>query len=156
VAVNGVQHDFAGNGQTKFAEVIFPEGPEQWSQIIMHISVNCPTTGCDPWDQAGKISLFKDGAEYELGRFVTPYGKACGPWNVDVTDFKSLLVGKQKLQTFIQVWGPSGWLLNVTFEFIASATPNPFNKITPLWSTDYHIYGDPRYSIYTSKLQCSH
>ncbi len=142
VAATGVQHDFAGNGQTKFVEVIFPEGPEKWSQIIMHISVNCPTTGCDPWDQAGKISLFKDGAEYELGRFVTPYGKACGPWNVDVTDFKSLLVGKQKLQTFIQVWGPSGWLLNVTFEFIASTTANPFNKITPLWSSDYHIYGD--------------
>lgn len=143
VAINGLQHDFAGNGQTKFVDVIFPEGPEKWSQVIMHISVNCPTTGCDPWDQAGKISLFKNGREYELGRFVTPYGKACGPWDIDVTDFKSLLVGKQKLQSFIQVWGPSGWLLNVSFEFIASTTANPFNKVTPLWGTDYHIYGDP-------------
>ncbi|MBK7966642.1 MAG: T9SS type A sorting domain-containing protein [Bacteroidetes bacterium] len=81
--------------------------------------------------------------EYELARFITPYGKACGPWDVDVSDFKSILVGKQKLQTYIQVWGASGWLLNVTFEFIASTTAHPFNKITPLWSTDYHIYGDP-------------
>jgi Concanavalin A-like lectin/glucanases superfamily/Peptide-N-glycosidase F, C terminal/Secretion system C-terminal sorting domain len=143
VAINGLQHDFAGNGQTKFVDVIFPEGPEKWSQVIMHISVNCPTTGCDPWDQAGKISLFKDGREYELGRFVTPYGKACGPWDIDVTDFKSLLIGKQKLQSFIQVWGPSGWLLNVSFEFIAATIANPFNKVTPLWSSDYHIYGDP-------------
>ena len=143
VAFNGVQHDFAGNGQTHFADVIFPEGPEQWSQIIMHISVACPTTGCDPWDQAGKISMFKDGQEYELGRFVTPYGKGCGPWDIDVTDFKTLLTGKQKLQSFIQVWGPSGWLLTVTFEFIGTPTANPFQKITPLWSTDYHIYGDP-------------
>ncbi|MFN8154718.1 MAG: LamG-like jellyroll fold domain-containing protein [Bacteroidia bacterium] len=143
VAFNAVQHDFASNGQVHFNDVVFPEGPEKWSQVIMHISVACPTTGCDPWDQAGKISLFKDGQEYELGRFVTPYGKACGPWDVDVTDFKTLLVGKQKLQSYIQVWGPSGWLLTVTFEFIEGTTANPFQKITPLWSTDYHIYGDP-------------
>lgn len=143
VAFNAVQHDFASNGQVQFRDVVFPEGPENWSQIIMHISVACPTTGCDPWDQAGKISLFKDGQEYELGRFVTPYGKACGPWDIDVTDFKTLLVGKQKLQSYIQVWGPSGWLLTVTFEFIEGAATNPFQKITPLWSTDYHIYGDP-------------
>lgn len=143
VAFNGVQHDFASNGQTRFADVIFPEGPEQWSQIIMHVSVDCPTTGCDPWDQAGKISLFKSGQEYELGRFVTPYGKACGPWDIDVTDFKTLLVGKQKLQSFIQVWGPSGWLLTVTFEFVKGTTANPFQTITPLWNTDYLIYGDP-------------
>ncbi|MBL0097112.1 MAG: T9SS type A sorting domain-containing protein [Bacteroidetes bacterium] len=143
VAFNGVQHDFAGNGQTHFRDVLFPEGPENWSQIIMHVSVACPVTGCDPWDQAGKISLFKEGREYELGRFVTPYGKACGPWDIDVTDFKTLLTGKQKLQSFIQVWGPSGWMLTVTFEFIAAPTANPFQKITPLWNTDYHIYGDP-------------
>ncbi len=143
VAFNGVQHDFAANGQTHFSDVIFPEGPEQWSQIIMHISVACPSTGCDPWDQAGKISIFKAGQEYELGRFITPYGKACGPWDIDVTDFKTLLTGKQKLQSFIQVWGPSGWLLTVTFEFIAAPSANPFQKITPLWNTDYHIYGDP-------------
>ena len=143
VAFNAVQHDFASNGQVQFRDVVFPEGPEKWSQIIMHISVACPTTGCDPWDQAGKISLFKDGQEYELGRFVTPYGKACGPWDIDVTDFKTLLVGKQKLQSYIQVWGPSGWLLTVTFEFIQGTATNPFQKITPLWSTDYHIYGDP-------------
>jgi hypothetical protein len=143
VAFNGIQHDFAANGQTRFADVIFPEGPEQWSQVIMHVSVACPTTGCDPWDQAGKISLFKGGQEYELGRFVTPYGKACGPWDIDVTDFKTLLVGKQKLQSFIQVWGPSGWLLTVTFEFVKGATATPYQTITPLWNTDYHIYGDP-------------
>lgn len=143
VAFNAVQHDFAGNGQIHFADVLFPEGPEKWSQIIMHISVACPTTGCDPWDQTGKISLYKDGQEYELGRFITPYGKGCGPWDIDVTDFKTLLVGRQKLQSYIQVWGPSGWLLNVTFEFIAAPSANPFQKITPLWNTDYHIYGDP-------------
>lgn len=143
VAFNGVQHDFAGNGQLHFADVIFPEGPEQWSQILMHISVACPSTGCDPWDQTGKISLFKEGQEYELGRFITPYGKGCGPWDIDVTDFKTLLTGKQKLQSYIQVWGPSGWLLTVTFEFIKGTATNPFQKITPLWNTDYHIYGDP-------------
>ena len=143
IAFNNMQHDFAANGQIRFADVIFPEGPEQWSQIIMHVSVACPTTGCDPWDQAGKVSIFKDGQEYELGRFITPYGMGCGPWDIDVTDFKTLLVGKQKLQSFIQVWGASGWLLKVTFEFIAGNNPYPFQKITPLWNTDYHIYGDP-------------
>jgi len=142
-AFNNVQHDFAGNGQIHFRDVVFPEGPEQWSQVMMHVSVACPATGCDPWDQTGKIAIFREGQEFELGRFITPYGKACGPWDIDVTDFKSLLVGKQKLQSYIQVWGPSGWLLNVTFEFIASPSALPFQKTTALWNTDYHIYGDP-------------
>lgn len=121
----------------------FPKDPENWSQVLIHISVDLLLPVATPGIRPVEISLFKDGQEYELGRFVTPYGKACGPWDVDVTDFKTLLVGKQKLQSYIQVWVPSGWLLTVTFEFIAGTAANPFQKITPLWNTDYHIYGDP-------------
>ncbi|MCX6290365.1 MAG: peptide-N-glycosidase F-related protein [Bacteroidetes bacterium] len=143
VVFNNVQHDFASNGQVHYADAIFPEAPEKYSSVLLHVSVSCPGSGCDPWDQAGLVTLLKNGQEYELGRYITPYGIACGPWTIDVTDFKSLLTGPLTLKSYVQVWGSSGWLVTISFEFIPGASAYPFSKLTPLWNTDYQVYGDP-------------
>ena len=146
VVFNNIQHDFGANGQVHYADAVFPEMPEQYIQVLLHVSVACPVSGCDPWDQAGLVTLLKNGEEYELGRYVTPYGKACGPWTIDVTDFKSILTGPLTIKSFVQVWGASGWLVNISFEFIQGVSPYPFTKIIPLWNTDYQVYGDPNIS----------
>lgn len=153
-AFNNVHHNFAAQGQGHSTDVIFPDTPENYTQILMHISVSCPAGGCDPWDQAGKIYVTKACDEFELGRFVTPYGKACGPWTIDVTDFKSQLSGSVALNSFIQVWGASGWLLLVKFEFIKGTSATPFSKISALWNNDYLVYGDPNipYTIPTRNI----
>lgn len=137
------RHNFGAFGQSQHAIMPLPDNNSRFSQIIMKISVACPSSGCDPWDQPAKISLVKNGQTYELARFITPYGKACGPWTIDVTNFKSLLQGNCDFESYIQVWGASGWLLNVTLEFVESPTPFPYQKITRLWENDNWVYGDP-------------
>lgn len=141
-----VRHNFGAFGQTQHVTMPLPDNNTRFSQIIMNIAVTCPSSGCDPWDQPAKISLVKNGQTYEIARFITPYGKACGPWTIDVTNFKSLLQGNCDFESYIQVWGASGWLLTVTLDFIEATTLHPYQKLTRLWETDNWVYGDPNIS----------
>ena len=143
---SGRRHDFGANGQSHLAKVPLPDENTKYSQILMNITLACPVSGCDPWDQPAKISLLKDGQTYELARFITPYGKGCGPWTVDVTSFKSMLVGACNFESYIQVWGASGWLLTATLTYVESPTGYPYQKVTRLWETDNWVYGDPNIS----------
>lgn len=136
-------HNFAAAGQSKFATIPMPENNSMYSQIIMNISLSCPLSGCDPWDQPAKISLTKNGEVYELARYITPYGIACGPWTVDVTSFKSVLQGSCEFTSYIQVWGQSGWKLNASLTFVEEESEFPFQNLTALWDTDNWVYGDP-------------
>lgn len=138
------QHNFGAAGQTQFSQVILPNDLDEYDQLLLHIGVQCPIAGCDPWDQPGKIMVIQGDQEYEIARFITPFGIACGDWTVDVTDFKSVLTGPVSIRSFIQVWGPSGWLLNADLELIKNEDqPTVFQQVTPLWSLDNWVYGDP-------------
>ena len=140
--LNEEQFNFAGAGQTKFTKLNLPENSEDFEQLLLHISVECPNTGCDPWDQPAKVSVETDQGSHEIARFITPFGIGCGTWTVDVTDFKSILRGNVTFQSFVQVWGPSGWLTNIELEYVEGDAPR-FNKLTPLWETNNWVYGDP-------------
>lgn len=143
---DNVQHNFSSAGQTHNTIVYMPDSLPEYSQILIHVDLTCPTGGCDPWDQLACINLLKDGMKYELVRYVTPFGVACGGWVFDVTDFRNYLTGKVNFESFIQVWGASGWLLHATLDLIPG-TP-AFKNITvqTLWDKDHLIYGDPSYS----------
>lgn len=138
------QHNFGAAGQVRTSTVNMPENMEDYGQLLLHLSVECPGTGCDPWDQTGNISVVNADGEFEIARFVTPYRIACGgqEWVVDVTDFKEMLSGTVNFKSFIQVFGQSGWLLNAELEMVAETTPL-YQKTIPLWQTQYHVYGDP-------------
>jgi archaellum component FlaF (FlaF/FlaG flagellin family) len=138
-----VQHNFSAAGQSHVSHVSLPENNSAYGTILMNIWVDCPTSGCDPWDQPAKISLVKDGITYELARFITPYGKACGPWIIDVTSFKSILQGDCDFLSYIQVWGASGWMLNVSLTYAMETVDHPFQRVTPIYDTDNWVYGDP-------------
>ena len=138
-----VQHNFSGAGQSHVSTISLPENNSVYGTILMNIWVDCPNTGCDPWDQPAKISLVKEGVTYELARFITPYGKACGPWVIDVTSFKSVLQGDCNFLSYIQVWGASGWLLNVSLTYLPEEVDYPFQRVTPIYDTDNWVYGDP-------------
>jgi len=71
------------------------------------------------------------------------FGVACGGWTWDITDFRSLLVDEVDWVSYIQVWGASGWLLDVELELIEGTPEYPFVKIEKLWSEDNWVYGDP-------------
>ncbi len=139
------KHNFGNDGQTQFTTVNMPEDMENYAKLLLHLSVKCPTGGCDPWDQPANVFVINEaGEEFEIARFITPFGIGCGgdEWVVDVTDFKYLLSGQVTIKSYIQVWGPSGWLLDADLEFIEG--PSPLHqKTTPLWADQYHVYGDP-------------
>jgi hypothetical protein len=141
---NREQHNFAAAGQTRTSTVNMPENMEDYGQLLLHLSVECPGTGCDPWDQTGNISVVTEDGEFEIARFITPYRIACGgpEWVVDVTDFKDMLSGRVTFKSYIQVFGQSGWLLNANLEMVEGTNPK-YQKTTPLWNTQYHVYGDP-------------
>lgn len=141
-----VQHNFGDKGQLQNNVITLPDDNSGYSQLLLHISVACPSTGCDPWDQAGYVNVKKDDKEYEIGRFITPYNKACGPWTIDVSDFRSVLTGTVDVISFIQVWGTSGWLLTLDLEYVEGEVEKPFTKVIPLYEIDYQVYGDPAIS----------
>ncbi|MBI9069501.1 MAG: T9SS type A sorting domain-containing protein [Salinivirgaceae bacterium] len=141
--MNGVQHNFGDQGQLHSNSLTLPDDNSKYDSLLLHIDLACPTYGCDPWDQMGNVKIKKDGVEYEIGRFITPYGKACGPWTIDVTDFRQILTGSVEVQSFIQVWGASGWLLTVDLEYKEGEVEKPFTQIVPLYELERQVYGDP-------------
>lgn len=140
---DGVQHNFGSAGQTHFRTVYMPEDLSHYESIVLNLDLNCPTGGCDPWDQPGMLYIKKDNVEYEIARYVTPYGKACGGWSYDLTDFKPILEGKTTFESVIQVWGASGWLVDM--ELVLTPGEPEYNviKLDRLWNEDYWVYGDP-------------
>lgn len=138
-----VQHNFSDKGQSHSNTLSLPEGNSDYGQLLLHISVDCPAGGCDPWDMVGNVKIKKDGREYEIGRFITPYGKACGPWTIDVSDFRSILCGSIDVLSYIEVWGSSGWLLTLDLEYVEGELEYPFTKVVPLYEIDRQVYGDP-------------
>ncbi len=139
------QHNFGSAGQTQSTTVNLPLDMERYERLLLHLSVTCPSTGCDPWDQTGNLSVVTPGGELEIARFITPYRIPCGgpEWVVDVTDFKDLLAGTVSFKSFIQVWGPSGWLLNADLEMVAGSAAPRYTRSTPVYNRQYHVYGDP-------------
>ncbi|MBI9033074.1 MAG: T9SS type A sorting domain-containing protein [Bacteroidales bacterium] len=137
------RHNYGGYGQTHTMPVYMPENLNDFSDILLHIDLECPTGGCDPWDQPAKVMIIKDGENYELARYITPYGKACGGWTWNLTDFRSLLIDKVDWVSYVQVWGASGWLVSIELELIEGTPEYPFVKIEKLWAEDNWVYGDP-------------
>ncbi|MFT6335029.1 MAG: hypothetical protein ACJATI_001775 [Halioglobus sp.] len=137
------QHNFGSRGQLQSNAITLPGDLSNYGQLLLHISVDCPSGGCDPWDQTGKVNANSGQGTFEIARYITPYGIACGPWTVDVTDFKSVLTGDIIFDSFVQVFGQSGWLVTIDLEMIEGTANMPYNRVTPLFQTDYHVYGDP-------------
>jgi len=137
------QHNFGSAGQSQTNTLVMPGDLSKYSNILLHINVECPSTGCDPWDQAAQVWATNDHGSFEIARYITPYGIGCGPWTVDVTDFRSALVGEVMFTSFVQVFGPSGWLVTLDLELIEGTAIYPYNVASVIYQEDYHVYGDP-------------
>lgn len=137
------QHNFGAAGQTHPNTVYMPYDLSSYSEIYIHVDLECPSGGCDPWDQPAYLSIVHEGYEYEIIRYITPYGKACGGWTWDITDFKPFLTGKTDFLSIIRVWGASGWLVTMQLEFVPGTPEYPYILINPLWNENNWVYGDP-------------
>ncbi len=147
VVFEGVhQHYGSENTRTVSAQVEFPAEEWLYQTILLHYTLSCPDDGCDPWDRLAYVTAIDEegGASVlsvEVGRFVTPYGVG-GSWTLDVTDLRPILSGTRTIESFIDTWVESGWLVDVSFEFIGGVPERRALEIIPLWS-GYYAYGNP-------------
>ncbi|MEM6721691.1 MAG: peptide-N-glycosidase F-related protein [Bacteroidota bacterium] len=126
-------------------------------QIMMYVQLRCPTGGCNAWDVYANIKV-KDNASgefYEIGRYITPYGvdnsQLARGFEIDVTDFKSLLQGSTELYARIETWGSDGWELSVEFDYVEGTPDYEYYAIADVityddWSTSgvpYGVTNDP-------------
>ena len=106
--------------------------------IKMYIRLECPSGGCDPWDRFANILVKNSDTNqwYEMARHITPYGVGNSVLDrgleVDVTDFKSLLVGNVELKTYAETWVSSGWVISLEFDFLAGEPDYKYYQITPV------------------------
>jgi hypothetical protein len=135
---NGALHE-AGNTITE--TFTFPDDNLMYASILMHISLDCPPGGCDPWDRFASIQLTHNGEDYEIGRYVTPYGNDWCDWTIDVTDYRTFLKGDVTLKSYVETWS-NGWLVNVDFEFVEGVPTWSYVQVQNLILDYSVIYGD--------------
>jgi len=136
------------------APVSFPVAGA-YQKIILHLSLACPSGGCDPWDRFASLGVVTGKGTgggpdtvLEVARFITPYHVGA-KWDLDVTDLRPLLTGDLTMRAFIDTWvGPgssygAGWLVTATFEMTGGIpVPLPI-AVLPVWTPRAVTYGDP-------------
>jgi hypothetical protein len=87
-----------------------------FDDIQATLTITCPPGGCDPWDRVSSIEVKGHNGEwYEIIRYLTPYGVACGH-NIDLTDFMSLLQGKVTFRGNLGTQG-NGFLYTLRLDY---------------------------------------
>jgi hypothetical protein len=133
-------HNF-GQQNNNF-KLTLPNDLHKYEQLLLNIDLTCPAGGCAPWDVLADLKAITPSGTYELARYITPYGIACGGWVVDITDFKSILGGEIEFRTSIIVFTQQGWLVDMSIDLIDNDNEHTFTQIERLWETEYHVYGD--------------
>ena len=106
--------------------------------IKMYIRLECPSGGCDPWDRFANILVKNSNTNqwYEMARHITPYGvgnsQLTRGLEVDVTDFKSVLLGNVELKIYAETWVASGWVISLEFDYLAGNPDYKYYQITPV------------------------
>ena len=137
-------HQGNGNGlatRTVIDTFYFPQDLSMYDTMQMTVLLNCPTGGCDIWDRYANIMIYEQGEWFEIGRYMTPYGKSCG-WTIDVSDYRNFLTDTVIIKSFIDTWTNPGWLVNIDFHMLAGTTIHPWIQIDNLWNNENVIYGD--------------
>jgi len=148
---------------------VFPKNSNMIRSVKMLLTLGSPDSiPTAHWDYCDHINIrrvkSKDSADkhIEIGRMLTPYGSIYGKgwhwqWEVDVSDFKSLLQDSVEIEYLHTGYEPVsvGWAL--TIEFAITYGPEivkPMGMI-PLWN-DQFKYGDDQHPITSSLLPVSY
>ncbi len=162
--VHTFDHDFYNWATSHVDTFTFPDTTVHYNQIVLFYTIGCPPApnDCDPWDRLGHLQVLHDTGEidtlgqpilepYEIARVITPYDitgfgrpDSC-TWQLDVTDYMSLLHDTVILSNYIESWigGDDGWLVTIDFAFIeGDIALEPF-RVVNLWQDYYVLFGDP-------------
>ncbi len=150
--VTTFNQNFQNWADTHYGNFLLPDTSNSYEKILMYYTIGCPAAGCDPWDRIGWIKLYTDSTtNYEIARVVTPYNIVGGGYpgqcvfEIDVTDYMSLLHDSVRLGSYIESWigGARGWLVTVKFAFIEGVPEMKPYKVINLWQDNRVVYGDP-------------
>ncbi len=143
-------HDFYNWADPHVQTFQFPDSSLEFSQITLYYTIGCPPGDCDPWDRLGYLRVVNDDSTTtEIARIITPYDITPGPgectWELDVTDYQSILRDDVTLSNFISTWigDERGWEVTILFEFIEGELEATPYKVVNLWQRYYAVYGDP-------------
>ncbi len=126
-------HNASVGTSAQSATFSFPADVSAYNQVLMHIDLNCPPGGCDPWDRYANIAIVKaDGSTVEIGRYITPYGIGTCGWTLDVSDYREMLTGDVTLRSGIETFS-GGWSLNLDFEFVEGTQDYTHINVQNLW-----------------------
>ncbi len=127
-----------GKSQSAEGTFSFPTDSENIKSIKMYIKDICPNKDCDEWDRYANIYV-KDktsGEWYELGRFINPYWvgneKLERGYEIDVTDFKSILNGSTELKIYTETWLAKGRTYSVEFDFEQGTPDYKYSAVVPV------------------------
>ena len=144
---------------------IFPNNSKSIRSVKMLLTLGTPDSiPTAHWDYCDNINIrrvkSKDSTDkqIEIGRMLTPYGSIYGKgwqwqWEVDVTDFKSLLQDSVEIEYLHTGYEPItvGWALTIDFAITyGPEIVKPLGMI-PLWN-DRFKYGDDKHPITSSLL----
>jgi hypothetical protein len=144
---------------------VFPKNSKMIRSIKMLLTLGSPDSiPTAHWDYCDNINIrrvkSKDSADkhIKIGRMLTPYGSIYGKgwqwqWEVDVTDFKSLLQDSVEIEYLHTGYEPAsvGWALTIDFAITyGPEIVKPMGMI-PLWN-DKFKYGDIKHPITSSLL----
>jgi len=149
-------HQAFGGGfnRTEADTFVFPSSTVGYDSVLMHLTLSCPTGGCDDWDRLAYIHLINNGYTFEIARYITPYGIGCG-WTIDVTDYISLLKDTVIISSFVDTWVNPGWEISIDFEFKAGTPQYSNSSIANLWRNYYVAYGDTSKPITIEEVTAS-
>ena len=138
-AIDGQLLDLGHNSQSNIAN--FPSDISKFGRIICTLTLAEPPGGYDPWDRKAAIYAYDDNGErFELLRFITPYHRGY-TWNVDVSDYRPLLVGKRKIEAWCVTYG-NGWKVSAAFSFYPGKPDRIAYRVINVWSGEPEI-GNP-------------
>jgi len=135
-------------------EVTFPHLPWPVGRIILTLTLGPGPGGYDPWDRSAAVYVWgDDGERYEIMRYITPYRRGY-QWQVDVTDYQSLLRGRRKMAASVGTWQPAaaepakqkGWTVRVDLDFYPGQPRWQAFRVRNLWSGSPE-YGNPEHPL---------
>ena len=153
------------NYRVDFTRVHFPDMRQKYKRIIMSYKLECPRTGCDPWDRLGEVFILDPAGaanyptdslnplyfgvdRYELGRYVTPYGEDWS-WERDVSHMRSLLHDSVTFGTYITIFkqfnhhdDPIGYLVSMSLRFEEGESDFLATDVDLLWHGMFEL-GNP-------------
>ncbi len=155
-----------GNNFKQSAEgaFTFPEDQENIKSIKAYIVDTCSNKNCDEWDRYANLYV-KDKETndwYEIGRFITPYWvgteKLPKGFEIDVTDFKSLISGKTDLKIYTETWNNKGRTYFVNFEIVYGTPDYKYYSVAPVIqynksSIDGVPYGKPHDKVLVKSVE---